>query len=284
MAIKALRNSAPHRYWTAVFWLVLAIVFMVGTYLPGWVSGVGILLLALISGSKKVRATPNDVPSEEEIRENARTIGGKVFVPVLSLALTAFLAATFLPFGASNAIGISALMGIGIAMHVTKAPIKSVFREGARLMDTVGSASIFPQLLAALGALFTVAGVGKVIAGLAVRIIPPNNPFIAVVIFCLGMFIFSFIMGNGFAAFSVIVVGIAVPFLFTQGANPTIIGAVGITAGYCGALCTPMAANFNLVPAILLETKDRYIVIKSQLGLMVILLGIHILLIKFFAY
>jgi uncharacterized membrane protein len=284
VAIKALRNRDSHRYWTGVFWTILAAIFIAGPYFPGWVYGGGILLLALISGSKKVRATKNDAPSEEEIRDNARTIGGKVFIPVLSLAVTAFLAATFLPFGASNAIGISALVGIGIALFVTKAPIKRIFREGARLMDTVGSASIFPQLLAALGALFTVAGVGKVIAGLAAQIIPPDNPFIAVVVFCLGMFFFAFIMGNGFAAFSVIMVGIAAPFLFPQGANPTIIGAVGITAGYCGALCTPMAANFNIVPAVLLETKDRYIVIKSQLGLMLILLAIHILFINFFAY
>ena len=204
--------------------------------------------------------------------------------PVLSLALTAFLAATLLPFGASNAIGISAFIGACIALFVTGASPKDVLQEGTRLIDTVGSASIFPQLLAALGALFTAAGVGKVIAGLAVRIIPPDNRFIAVVVFCAGMFLFAFIMGNGFAAFSVIMVGIAVPFLFSQGANPTIVGAVGITSGYCGALCTPMAANFNILPAILLETKDKYVVIKSQISIMLLLLVIHILLINFFAY
>lgn len=35
-------------------------------------------------------------------------------------------------------------------------------------------------------------------------------------------------------------------------------------AGYCGTLMTPMAANFNIVPAALLELKDKYQVIKVQ--------------------
>jgi uncharacterized membrane protein len=283
-AIKAVGDTAPHRYWTAAFWIILAVIFMAGPHLPGWVSGAGILLLALLSGSKNVRATKNNVPTEEEVKHNASVIGGKVFIPVLSLALTAFLAATLLPFGASNAIGISSIIGIGLALFVTGAPVKYILWDSTRLVDTVGSASIFPQLLAALGALFTAAGVGKVIAGLAVCIIPPDNRFIAVVVFCLGMFLFAFIMGNAFAAFSVIMVGIAVPFLFPQGANPTIIGALGISAGYCGTLCTPMAANFNILPAVLLETIDKYIVIKSQISLMLLLLVTHILLINFFAY
>ena len=35
-------------------------------------------------------------------------------------------------------------------------------------------------------------------------------------------------------------------------------------SGYCGTLMTPMAANFNLVPAALLELKDPHGVIRAQ--------------------
>lgn len=37
-----------------------------------------------------------------------------------------------------------------------------------------------------------------------------------------------------------------------------------VRAGFCGTLVTPMAANFNLVPATLLELKDQYGPIKAQ--------------------
>jgi len=36
-------------------------------------------------------------------------------------------------------------------------------------------------------------------------------------------------------------------------------------SGFCGTLMTPLAANFNLVPAALLELPDRYAVIKAQI-------------------
>ena len=35
-------------------------------------------------------------------------------------------------------------------------------------------------------------------------------------------------------------------------------------SGYCGTLLTPMAANFNIVPGIYLEVKNKYSIIKMQ--------------------
>ena len=57
-----------------------------------------------------------------------------------------------------------------------------------------------------------------------------------------------------FAVFCCNYCGIGYPFLIAQGANPVVVGALGLTAGYCGTLMTPMAANFNIMPAALLET------------------------------
>ena len=73
------------------------------------------------------------------------------------------------------------------------------------------------------------------------------------------------IMGNAFAAFPVLSAGIALPFLINvHHVNPAPLLAFGMYAGYCGTLMTPMAANFNIVPAALLELKDKYQVIKIQ--------------------
>ena len=128
------------------------------------------------------------------------------------------------------------------------------------------------------------AGVGDVIAGGVSAIIPAGNLFAATAVYCIAMALFTMIMGNGFAAFSVITVGIGIPFLIAQGADPVVVGALGLTAGYCGTLMTPMAANFNILPAALLETKNKYIVILSQLPVALVMLAVHIVLMYTLAF
>ena len=92
------------------------------------------------------------------------------------------------------------------------------------------------------------------------------------------MVLFTAIMGNGFAAFSVITVGIGIPFVFAQGGDPVICSALALTAGFCGTLLTPMAANFNMLPVALLDIEDKNSVIKAQAPLAIVLLIIHIVL------
>ena len=50
------------------------------------------------------------------------------------------------------------------------------------------------------------------------------------------------------------------------GGNPAIVCAIGMLSGFCGTLMTPMAANFNIVPAALLELPDRNGVIRAQIA------------------
>jgi len=45
---------------------------------------------------------------------------------------------------------------------------------------------------------------------------------------------------------------------------------------FCGTLVTPMAANYNLVPAALLEMKDKYSPIKAQAPTAAMILLINI--------
>jgi uncharacterized membrane protein len=122
--------------------------------------------------------------------------------------------------------------------------------------------------------------VGDIIGGVARGVIPEGSIFLTVVVFALGMAGFTMIMGNAFAAFPVMAAAIGIPLLIQQyGGNPAVIGAVGMLAGFCGTLLTPMAANFNIVPAALLELKDQNGVIRQQVGTAVPLLLCNIAII-----
>ncbi|MFM6854767.1 MAG: 5-oxoproline transporter, DUF979 family subunit, partial [Sphingopyxis sp.] len=135
---------------------------------------------------------------------------------------------------------------------------------------------ILPQMLASLGAVFTLAGVGTVLGQLVGAAIPHGDVLVAVLAFTLGMALFTMVMGNAFAAFPVLFSAIGLPLLIQQyGGNPAIVCAIGMLAGFCGTLMTPMAANFNIVPAALLDLKDRHAVIRAQLGTAVPLLLIN---------
>ena len=65
--------------------------------------------------------------------------------------------------------------------------------------------------------------------------------------------------------------------------RPPAVLALALTLA-CSALLTPLAANFNLVPAALLQLKDRYGVIRAQAPTALILLGVNIALIYFLAF
>lgn len=286
VGIKALSDKThKSSLVTALFWFILAFTFIAGPYVPKFITGICVVLIAMLTASKRVAPSKHDVATPEETRKQADRLGYKVFIPALTLAVAAVLIATFWKdLGANNAIGASALVALVVALWITKAKRKYIVTDGVRMMDNVGTVGILPQLLAALGALFTAAGVGTVIAKGVSAIIPDGSRIIAVAVYCIAMALFTIIMGNGFAAFSVITVGIGIPFLIAQGANPIIVGALGLTAGYCGTLLTPMAANFNIMPAALLETDNKYAVIKAQAPVALVMLLIHIVLMYMLAF
>ncbi len=286
LGLRALKRSEGWQRWTTfAFWTILAFTFIAGPYLPSYVTGACVIVIAVLTLIKGVKPTKQNVPEPSETRKHADEIGYKVFIPALVLALGAFFVATvFAKLGANNAIGISAILGLITALIITKSTPAQALDDGIRLMDNVGTTGILPQLLAALGALFTAAGVGTVISGYMSSVIPEGNRLAASIAYCVGMALFTIIMGNGFAAFAVITVGIGIPFLIMQGANPVIVGALGLTAGYCGTLMTPMAANFNIMPAALLETKNKYAIIKAQVPVALTMLVIHIILLYTLAF
>ncbi|MBR4798186.1 MAG: DUF979 domain-containing protein [Oscillospiraceae bacterium] len=292
VGLKAVKDpGAQKKATTAAFWFVLAFTFIFGNWVPKWIIGLCVVVLAVLSGIKGVVQSASDVPDPTSVREQADKFGYKIFIPALVLALSSVVFATLgskVPalswMTSNNAICLGGLCALITVLCMTKADPKYIVADGTRLMDNVGVTGILPQVLSALGTLFTAAGVGTVISKGVSAIIPEGNKLIACAVYCIAMALFTIIMGNGFAAFSVITVGIGIPFLISQGANPIVVGALGLTAGYCGTLCTPMAANFNIMPAALLEVKNKYAIIKSQVPVALCMLVIHIILMYLFAF
>ena len=292
VGVKALKDDGcSKKATTAAFWFLLAFTFIAGPWVPKWLVGAAIVAMAVLTAIGGVVQSKNDVPDPASVRANADKFGYKIFIPALCIAVVAVVGATLgskVPalswLTANNAIGLSGAVALVAAILLTKCDPKYAAVDAARLMDNVSTTGILPQLLSALGALFTAAGVGQAVSYYVSMVVPENNVLIACFVYCLGMALFTMVMGNGFAAFTTILVGVGVPFLLAKGANPLVVGALGLTAAYCGTLCTPMAANFNIVPAALLETKSNYSVIKSQVPFAVCMLLIHVILLYTLAF
>lgn len=274
----------PTRLGTALFWFLLGIVFAFGNFIPNMVNGLLLMGMGILTLFKQVRLGEVKTVDEDKALEASNRLGNKIFIPVITLAVVAVPIAQFTPLGGQVGIGIGAVVSLIIAIYLTKSKPLMVLDEGDRMIQQVGTTGVLPQLLAALGVIFTAAGVGDVIASGVSTFIPEGNRLLGVSAYVLGMVIFTMIMGNGFAAFTVITAGIGIPFVIAQGGDPVIAGALAMTAGFCGTLLTPMAANFNALPAALLEMKNLNGVIKEQAPLAISMIVIHIALMYFWAF
>lgn len=266
------------RIGTAMFWGILAVVFMAGEYIPSTVVGALVVIIAILSATKQINIGTLKQLDETFCNLKAEKLGLKIFIPSLSIAVIAMLIATFTSFSGTVAIGIAATISVILTFVITNAKPVEFLEDSNRMYQSMGSFVILPQLLASLGALFTAAGVGDLISSIISGVIPSGNIILGITAYCVGMALFTAIMGNAFAAFSVITVGVGLPFVFSQGGDPAICSVLALTAGYCGTLLTPMAANFNVLPAALLELKDKNAVIKAQAPVAIILLVVHIFL------
>lgn len=284
-AFTAFRDEGhPKRIGTTVFWTILGLIFIFGKYVPSVLIGSLLLFMGVLTATKQVTFGTLKNSTEEFREKKAKEIGNKIFIPALAIAVVAFGVAQFTELGGLVGLGFGAIIATILALVTTKTNPKYISHDGSRLLQQVGSASILPQLLAALGALFNAAGVGEVISNGISGIIPEGNILAGVIAYCVGMALFTMIMGNAFAAFAVITAGVGLPFVFAQGADPAIAGVLALTAGYCGTLMTPMAANFNIVPAAILETKSKNRVIISQIPVALTMLVIHVVLMYTLAF
>jgi uncharacterized membrane protein len=288
----------PKRLGNAAFWGLMALSLLAGSWLTDLANGLIVLGLAGLAGFGAIgRSEPPT--TDLQVREGwSERLGNGLFLPALIIPATALLgtlAWNYTPLGTFGWIEerretwIFLCLGAILATFVIAAwlrpPASAPLEEGRRLIDAIGWAAVLPQMLAALGAVFAAAGVGTLIGDATRAAIPEGSVFLTVLVFGLGMALFTMIMGNAFAAFPVMTTAIGAPLLIgVYGGNPAVVGAIGMLAGFCGTLMTPMAANFNIVPAALLELRDRNGVIKAQVATAIPLLAINILLIYFLAF
>jgi uncharacterized membrane protein len=286
-ALMSARDAGNSKRWgNAAFWGLLAVSFFFGGAMSDLANGVLVLVLVALAGLGLIGRSDPATTTPQERTAMSERLGNALFLP----AVIGTLLYNFTPLSESGffearretliLFGVGVILALAVTMAWLKPPLLAPVEEGRRLMDSIGWAAVLPQMLAALGGVFALAGVGEIIGSLAGEVIPEGSIFLAVLIFCLGMAFFTIIMGNAFAAFPVMAAAIGIPVLVEQyGGNPAVIGAVGMLAGFCGTLCTPMAANFNIVPAALLELKDQYGVIRQQIGTAVPLWFCNVLII-----
>ncbi len=272
------------RVGTALFWLILAILFIAGPYLPNVINGLLIVLMGVLTLFKQVTIKNIIDVNESEVEQGARRYGNKLFIPALVLAVVAVIVSNWTPLGGAIGLGVSSVVGLIAALLVIKPKAKYILYDSDRLTQQVGAVGILPQFLAALGVLFTASGVGKVISHGISSFLPEGSHLVGSIAYILGMVLFTMLMGNAFAAFTVITASIGIPFVIAQGGDPVIAGALAMTGGFCGTLITPMAANFNTLPVALLEMKDEFGVIKAQLPVALLLIVAHIALMYFWAF
>ena len=273
-----LDKENPSRVGTAVFWCSFGVVCGFGSWLPAKVSGVLVLIMCLPPIFKKVKIGKTDNPTKEHTEQQFKKIGMKIFVPAFSVAVCSLFFALFSNMSSMVAITVGVIVAMILLMAFdTKQNKPAVFlNDSERFLGITGPLSMLPQLLGCLGGVFTAAGVGDVIAQLVEKIVPKGNVNIGIIIYAIGMVLFTMIMGNAFAAITVMTVGIGAPFVLAYGANPVVIGMLALTCGYCGTLLTPMAANFNILPVAILNMKDRWGAIKNQVLVAIIMLVFQI--------
>jgi uncharacterized membrane protein len=298
-AVMNLRDRTnPRRHTTALFWGLYALVYLAGERLPPLAAGVLMIAMALLAGCALVKPGKPQAVQEAARRASAARLGHRLLLPALAIPVVTMIGSTLLKdvridlrplLDQKNltlvSMGCGAMVALALACRITRAtPLQGV-REARRLIDAMGWAVVLPHMLAVLGLLFSEAGVGKAVAHVTTSYIPMDSRLVACAAFCVGMALFTVVMGNGFAAFPVIAGGIGIPVLVgVYHANPAVMAAIGMFSAYCGTLMTPMAANFNVVPAALLELPDKNAVIKAQLPTALPLLGANIVLLYLLMY
>ena len=296
--LSALDRSNPRRFGNATFWGLMALSLLAGDLVGDFGNGLLVLGLAGLAGFRFLGRSHPPTTSDEERAAYSARLGNSLFLPALIIPATALIGTLVYNYTPAGSLGwieakretyvflcLGALLALFTLYLWLRPPAVAPLQEGRRLIDAIGWAAVLPQMLAALGVLFAAAGVGTIIGEITGLVIPKGNIFATVLVFAIGMVLFTMIMGNAFAAFPVMAAAIGVPLLIqAYGADPAVVGAVGMLAGFCGTLMTPMAANFNLVPAALLELKDQYGVVKAQVATALPLLAVNILILYFAAF
>ena len=307
LVVMTLRDKGnPKRYTTALFWFLFGATFLFGDLMVDQLGksmayriiGGTVILISLIAGTGMLSTGRYPTSSDQDRVRDSKRFGNWLFVPAVLIPVITVLCTVTLK-GVSiggvflleqkqltlAALCVACICALLAGWKLTGGSPLQAVSQSRRLVDSIGWAAILPQMLAMLGGVFVVAKTGHSVQEVVSLFVNPDNRFMVVVIYCIGMALFTMVMGNAFAAFPVMSAGIALPFLILgHHADPAPLVAIGMYSGYCGTLMTPMAANYNIVPAALLELKDKYQVIKVQIPTALTLLVVNIFLMYFLAF
>jgi uncharacterized membrane protein len=299
IAIVNLRDrSSAKRYINGAFWGLYAVTFLVGSHLPDLINGLIVIAMVTVMAVGKLGGAPPESTTRAERAQSAARWGNRLFIPALTIPAVTLAGNVWLKRLTINgaplvdpkqvtlvSLGVATVIALIVGVLMLRPPISAPVVESRRLMDAVSWAAVLPQSLAALGAMFALAGVGPLIAQILQRWIPLDTPFVAVATYTVGMALFTAIMGNAFAAFPVMTAAIGLPLIVQRfDGSVVVMAAVGMLSGFCGTLTTPMAANFNIVPAALLELPDKNAVIKVQLPTALLLLAANTAIMYLFVF
>ena len=300
LVVMTLRDRAnPKRFTTALFWFLFGGIFLfgdlmvqeLGKSLAYRIIGGCVIVIALLAGFGLVGKGHYKMATDAEREASSTRLKNWLFLPALMIPVVTVIGTLFLK-GVSiggvflldqkqltlAALCVACVAAILTGWGLTKGTPLQAIRQSRRLVDTIGWAVILPQMLAMLGGVFVVANTGESVQKVVSLFVNPDSRFMLVVIYCVGMALFTMIMGNAYAAITVMTVGIGYPFVLAHGANPVVIGMLALTCGFCGTLCTPMAANFNTVPVALLDMKKPMGVIKNQVPVAIIMMVVQIVM------
>src|SRR6056297_1681618 len=105
-AFMAFKDSKhPTRMGTTLFWALLALVFIVGKYVPAQLIGAVLIVMGFLTATKQVNFGSQKNAEESVREERSKQFGNKLFVPAMSIAIIAFAVAQFTP--------LSGLVGLG---------------------------------------------------------------------------------------------------------------------------------------------------------------------------
>jgi len=295
-AFSALDRTHPKRWNNTAFWGLFALSFLAGRWLGDFANGLLVIAMVLIGGVGGIGVTQPATTTAAGREAGAARFGSWLFLPVLIIPFTAVTGT--LVFKGLKVGGVAlvdpaqvtviftafgVVLALACAMLMLRPPPAAAAQEARRLMDAVGWAAILPQLLAALGAVFTLAGVGHAVGQLIGLWLPIDSRLAAVATYCIGMALFTMIMGNAFAAFPVLTAGVGAPLIVGRfGGDPAIMGALGMLSGYCGTLMTPMASH-NIVPTALLQLPAGAVIRAQAPTAIAVLIG-NILLMDFLVF
>ena len=296
LLIAGLRSWRLQGPRNALFWLMLALLVGLADVLSDQLLGAGVLLVGLAAllnrpvqtdpdAARAERHAQADFAAESGLKLGARLLWCVLLLPVITLTATLLLRRAHATGALQFDLNYAPIFALTLACLILPlvlwlglgfGPKRSV-AVGTDMAHQIGWAMFLPLLLAILGTVFAKAGVGTALAQWLPSFFDIDNRYACAAAYAIGMALFTMMLGNAFVAFPVMTAAIAVPLIIArhQG-DPAVVAALGMLSGYCGTLLSPLAANFNLVPAVLMNLDSPHAVIRAQVATAIPLLACNV--------